>query len=101
MCDLISQFELCAVFNSVMFNAFLIKFWACVALMLMSTDTSVHAELHTDKHILIGKINLLISSQLGVSIKYLVNKLPLPKLAIMYEPEGKWPICCVCVCVCV
>lgn len=103
LCDLITQFELCAVVSCVMFDAFLINFWARVALVHRSTQThtNVHTELHTDKHILIGKINLLISLQLGVSIKYLVNKLPLPKFAIKYEPEGKWPICYgVCVCVC-
>lgn len=61
----------------------------------------MHSELRTDKHILIGKINLLISLQLGVSIKYLVNKLPHPKVAIMHEPEGKQPICYGCVCSCV
>lgn len=81
-----------------MLNAFLINIWACVARVAHeNTHTNTH-KLHTDKHILIGKINLLISLQLGVSIKYLVNKLPLPKLAIMYEPEGKWPICFGCVC---
>ncbi len=105
LCDLIIQFELCAVISSVMFDAFLINFWAHVAHMHTHTHTHtcVHTELHADNHFLIGKINLLISSQLGVSIKYLVNKLPLPKLAIMYEPEGKWPICygCLCLCVCV
>lgn len=81
-----------------MLDAFLINIWACVARVAHeNTHTNTH-KLHTDKHILIGKINLLISLQLGVSIKYLVNKLPLPKLAIMYEPEGKWPICFGCVC---
>lgn len=72
-----------------MFRVILINFLICVTLMHFSTDTSMQVVLHPDKHLLTGMINLLISLQLGMSIKYLVNKLPLAKLAIMYEPEWK------------
>lgn len=59
--DVITQFELCAVVRRVMLSALLINFLICVTLMHFSTDTSMQVELPTDKHILTGMINLLIS----------------------------------------